>query len=34
MIKKIDLNSEEFQIELELTKHFTLKVLEEVHAQQ
>ena len=29
MIKKIDLNSEEFQIELELTKHFTLKVLEE-----
>ncbi len=29
MIKKIDINSEEFQIELELTKHFTSKVLEE-----
>ncbi len=29
MIKKIDTNSEEFQIELELTKKFTDKVLEE-----
>ena len=29
MIKKIDTNSEEFQIELELTKQFTDKVLEE-----
>lgn len=29
MIKKIDINSEEFQIELELTKQFTSKVLEE-----
>jgi len=29
MIKKIDTNSEEFQIELELTKQFTNKVLEE-----
>lgn len=29
MIKKIDTNSEEFQIEFELTKQFTNKVLEE-----
>jgi ferredoxin-thioredoxin reductase catalytic subunit/rhodanese-related sulfurtransferase len=29
MIRKIDINSEEFQIELELTKQFTDKVLEE-----
>ena len=29
MIKKIDINSDEFQLELELTKQFTDKVLEE-----
>jgi ferredoxin-thioredoxin reductase catalytic subunit/rhodanese-related sulfurtransferase len=29
MIKKIDVNSDEFQLELELTKQFTNKVLEE-----
>lgn len=29
MIRKIDINSEEFQTELELTKHFTSKVLED-----
>lgn len=29
MIKKIDINSEEFQTELELTKHFTDNVLKE-----
>ena len=28
-MKKIDINSEEFQLELELTKQFTSKVLEE-----
>ena len=29
MIKKIDVNSEEFQIEFELTKQFTQNVLSE-----
>jgi len=29
MIRKIDINSDEFQTELELTKQFTNKVLEE-----
>ncbi len=29
MIRKIDINSEEFQLEFELTKQFTDKVLEE-----
>lgn len=30
MIRKIDTNSEEFQIEFELTKQFTQKVLENI----